>query len=84
MIEIRYFAGLRERLGPQEYVTNIPAGVHTLGQLLAWLRTRTPEHEQAFEAVPALRMARNHVMCEGHEPLADGDEIAFFPPVTGG
>lgn len=85
MIQIRYFASLRERLGAQESVAlvDLPPP-HTVGALRDWLCARSPAHADAFAAARQVRAACDQVMCEDDEPLQDGAEVAFFPPVTGG
>ena len=85
MITVRYFAALREHLGAQEQVNlaDVPAPA-TVGGLRDWLCERSPQHAQAFEAARGVRAACDQLMCDDDEPLTDGVEVAFFPPVTGG
>lgn len=82
MLTIKYFARLREQLGAGEQIAFEP------GISLAGLRDRLIErggpHAQALSRSAFLRCARNQQMAEESELLADGDEVAFFPPVTGG
>jgi molybdopterin synthase sulfur carrier subunit len=90
-LQVRYFAALREALGPGEAVdwssgtvssAEMPA---TVGQLRAWLAERSPEHARALgEAARGVRSACNQELCAPDHRLQDGDEVAFFPPVTGG
>ncbi|MGH6646182.1 MoaD/ThiS family protein [Aquabacterium sp.] len=86
-INVRYFAQVREKLGPGEALdwpegaAEVPA---TVGELRQWLIGRSPAHAQALDAALPLRAACNQLMCSAQEPLPDGAEIAFFPPVTGG
>ncbi len=81
-VNVRYFASLREALGPQEQVV-LPAG-STVGQLRALLQDRSPAHAERLDSHRAVRAALNQQMCDETAPLADGAEVAFFPPVTGG
>lgn len=81
MIKILYFAWLRERTGTGEEALALPEGVVTVGGLMAWLATR---HPRAFEPKGAIRCAVNQDFAELGAPVRDGDEVAFFPPVTGG
>lgn len=85
MIQIRYFASLRERLGAHEQVdaAELPQP-RTVGALRDWLCARSAAHAEAFAAARQVRAACNQVMCDDDEPLDDGAEVAFFPPVTGG
>lgn len=83
-VTVKYFASVREKLGPQEEVDlgELPAA--TVGALLAMLQGRSGLHAQALDGSRGLRMALNQALCDADEPLSDGDEVAFFPPVTGG
>lgn len=82
MITIKYFARLREQLGPLERI-DYQAGM-TLAGLRDFLIARGGAHAAALDRAQFLRAARNQQMADEAEALADGDEVAFFPPVTGG
>lgn len=81
-VRVRYFASLREALGPGESV-DLPAG-STLAQLRDALIERGGAHAQALARGRALRCALDQVMADEATPVHDGAEVAFFPPVTGG
>lgn len=81
-VQIRYFASIREALGPGESV-DLPAG-STLGALRDALIARGGSHGEALARGRALRAALNQVMADDSAALAEGAEVAFFPPVTGG
>lgn len=83
LINLKYFASVREALGSAEQVV-LPAGVETVGQVRAWLLARGEPWASTLAEGRALRMACNQRMCDASTPVAPGDEIAFFPPVTGG
>jgi molybdopterin synthase sulfur carrier subunit len=83
-IQLRYFASVRETLGASAETLELPAAVASIGQLRAHLRERGGAWSEALAPGRALRMARNQHMAGDDAALADGDEIAFFPPVTGG
>ena len=83
-LTIRYFAAVREKLGAQESVSLSDMPARTVGDLHTWLLARSPEHAQALDPDRGLRTACNQTLCDADQPLADGDEVAFFPPVTGG
>lgn len=82
-VKILYFAALRDALGCGDESLALPEGVATLGELRAHLAGRG-EQWAPLTATKNVRMARNQRMVKADEPLSDGDEIAFFPPVTGG
>lgn len=81
-VRLRFFAALREALGAQSELS-LPPGA-TVADALAALRARGAAFEEALAPGRALRAARNQQVCEPAQVLADGDELAFFPPVTGG
>ncbi len=82
-MKILYFAGLRERLGVGCEELELPAGVSDVAGLLAFLSARGGQWA-ALATVRNLRYAVNQEMARPDSPLAAGDEVAFFPPVTGG
>lgn len=81
-ITVRYFASIREALGTgsEELVTTAA----TVAALREELRARSNTAAQALAHGKAVRMALNQQMCHGDAALKAGDEVAFFPPVTGG
>lgn len=83
-MKILYFAWLRERVGMGEEDVTPPEGIETVADLVAWLRTRSPGHEAAFAAGKLIRAAVNQDFAAPDARVALGDEVAFFPPVTGG
>jgi molybdopterin synthase sulfur carrier subunit len=83
-LNILYFAWLREKTGCSAETLAMPDGVATLGDLMAWLRARDDRHRAAFANPRLVRAAVNQVFAAPDTMLAPGDEVAFFPPVTGG
>lgn len=81
-INILYFASLREQLGQAQETLETEA--ETVEALLQQLCGRSPQWQQALCDNPHLQVAVNHTVAERHAILKDGDEVAFFPPVTGG
>lgn len=82
MIEVLYFAWVRERIGtPKERVETEAA---TVAELVAELKAREPRYEAAFADLSALRVALDQELSEFDAPLAGVREVAFFPPMTGG
>lgn len=84
MVHVLYFALLRERMGRAEESIALPPGVATVGDLAAWLRGRDEAGAAAFASGSPIRAAVNQDFAKPEAPVQDGDEIAFFPPVTGG
>jgi molybdopterin synthase sulfur carrier subunit len=81
-ITLRYFASLREALGPVETLA-VPEGA-TLGAVRDLLIARGGRHAEVLARTRALRGAVNQVLSDEATPVPDGAEVAFFPPVTGG
>ena len=79
---MRYFAAVREALGPGGDVEL--AGGADIAALRDHLAARDPAHRDALGRQRVLRSARNRVLCAESVALGDGDEVGFFPPVTGG
>jgi molybdopterin synthase sulfur carrier subunit len=84
MVRVLYFAWLRERAGQAEERLTLPPGVKTVGALAAWLQARDPAGIAVFRDLAVIRAAVNQTFATPDAPIQDGDEIAFFPPVTGG
>jgi len=84
MVRILYFAWLRERMGRTEEELPLPAGVETVGGLVALLQGRDAAGAAAFAHPAMVRAAVNQEFATPGTAVQDGDEIAFFPPVTGG
>jgi sulfur-carrier protein len=83
-VKILYFAWLRERLGVGEEEIALPDGVRTVRDLIAHMASRSPAHAEAFAAGKGVRCAVNLDFATPDDPVAPDDEVAFFPPVTGG
>ena len=84
MITILYFARLREALGKASEQVVLPAGVSDLESLRALLRQRGGAWAEEMADGKPVRAAVNQDVAHGDTRVADGDEVAFFPPVTGG
>lgn len=84
MITLLYFARLREALGTGQEQLALPEGVHTLSALRTHLAQRGDAWAQEMAAGRNLRAAVNQTVVTKDAPVVDGDEVAFFPPVTGG
>jgi len=81
-VEVRYFASVREALGPGEQV-QLAEGAD-VAALRDALVGRGGRHAEALARPRLLRSARNRVLCSEATRLEEGDEVGFFPPVTGG
>jgi sulfur-carrier protein len=83
-LTVLYFAWLRERTGTGEESVTPPADITTVGELIAWLIKRGPGFASAFANRRAVRCAVNQEFADPATRIGPGDEVAFFPPVTGG
>ena len=83
-ITVLYFARLREALGRDREVLQLPSEVATVGALRAWLVARGAPYAEAFTEIKRIRAAVAQQMAGDDTRLAEGAEVAFFPPVTGG
>lgn len=83
-VKVLYFAGLREQLGTRGEDLQVSPGVTTVAGLRAMLMSRGGAWQSALAQGKALRVAVNQEMAQATTPVKAGDEVAFFPPVTGG
>jgi molybdopterin synthase sulfur carrier subunit len=84
MITVLYFARLREALGTGSERIVLPAAVRDVEGVRALLIARGGEWKKTLASGSPVRAAVNQAVAAGNTPVADGDEVAFFPPVTGG
>lgn len=79
-----YFAWVRQKLGKGEEIRDLPEGIADLTALVAYLCTLGPEYAEVFSDPARLRAAVNQTHARFDTPIMADDEVAFFPPVTGG
>ncbi|MFO1188358.1 MAG: molybdopterin converting factor subunit 1 [Alphaproteobacteria bacterium] len=83
-MRILYFAWLRTRIGKSSETLPVPAEVTTVAALMEWLKARDPAYAVAFGNGAAIRAAVNQRLARPGDAIGPGDEVAFFPPLTGG
>jgi molybdopterin synthase sulfur carrier subunit len=83
-MNILYFAWLRQKIGVGEEQVAPPSTIATVADLIGWLAARSEGHAAAFADLAVIRVAVNQEYVGLDHPVGSGDEIAFFPPVTGG
>jgi len=81
---ILYFAWVRQKTGTSEERIELPPNIKTVGELATFLRARGGGYGEAFADTARLRAAVNQEHAGWDAGVRDSDEIAFFPPVTGG
>lgn len=83
-MRVLYFAWLRQKVGIAEEEVAPPAEVRDVAGLIRWLAARSAGHAAAFADPRQVRAAVNQDFATPDQPVAANDEVAFFPPVTGG
>jgi molybdopterin synthase sulfur carrier subunit len=83
-VRLLYFAWLRARIGLAEEELALPTEVRDVAGLLEWLRRRGGGYAEALRDLSVVRVAVNQDYVGRDHPIRDGDEVALFPPVTGG
>ena len=83
-MKIVYFAWVKQKIGKPEEQVSPPPHVLTVADLVAWLKSQSPGHAEALADDQVLRAAVNQKVVGPDHPVRQGDEVAFFPPFTGG
>ena len=83
-MKLLYFAWIRERIGTAEEEALAPDTVRTVAELLDWLKSRGERYEKALADPSLVRVAVNQNYAKLDDPVMPEDEVALFPPVTGG
>jgi len=84
MIAVHFFASIREALGVEHKTFDLPKDVETVEQLITFLAQQHGNTWSEILGKGSVMVAVNHEMAERSARLQAGDEVAFFPPVTGG
>ncbi|MBL6931538.1 MAG: molybdopterin converting factor subunit 1 [Rhodospirillales bacterium] len=83
-MKILYFSWVRDRIGVGSEELNPPESVTNVEGLVDWLKARGEGYQKAFDDVTIIRAAVNQEHVKFNHIVGQNDEIAFFPPVTGG
>jgi molybdopterin synthase sulfur carrier subunit len=83
-VKLLYFAWLRARIGQAEEDLPLPPEVRDVAGLLQWLQARGGPYAEALRDPSVIRVAVNQEYVGPEHRVRDGDEVALFPPVTGG
>ena len=84
MASVLYFASLAETIGNKSEQLELPAECNTVAELVALLRARGEPFDSTFDGETRILVAINQEMSEPSASITNTDEVAFFPPVTGG
>ncbi|MBT6283933.1 MAG: molybdopterin converting factor subunit 1 [Rhodospirillaceae bacterium] len=83
-MQVLYFGWVRARIGISKEELSPPPEVTTVASLIDWLKGRGDGYANAFEDSSSLRVAVNQEIAQLDAEITDGDEVAVFPPMTGG
>ena len=83
-MKLLYFAWFRTKIGVAGESVELPPEITTVGQLIPWLAARGPAYADALADPSIVRVAVNEEYARDDDAVSDGDEVALFPPVTGG
>ena len=83
-MKVLYFAWLRTKIGVAQEQVEPPPEVRDVGALVEWLKTRGPKYAEALANTAVVKVAVNQEHVPFDHPLSATDEVALFPPVTGG
>ncbi|MBG05093.1 MAG: molybdopterin converting factor subunit 1 [Rhodospirillaceae bacterium] len=83
-MKILYFAWLRQKTGIDAEDVEMPPEISDVAGLLDWLKERNSNFADALADFASIRVAVNQEFAELDAPVAQGDEVAIFPPMTGG
>jgi sulfur-carrier protein len=84
VVKLLYFAWIRSRIGLSQETVPLPVGISDVAGLLDWLKDRGPGYADALANLALVKVAVNQEFADFSQPLTDSDEVALFPPVTGG
>ena len=83
-MQIKYFSWIKEHIGKSEEEINLQHNVSTIEELMFYLENLNDKYKRAFEKKDLIKIAINKSYCSIDDKINNTDEIAFFPPVTGG
>mgnify|MGYP001254472637 CR=1 FL=1 len=83
-MKLVYFSWVREKIGSSNEELEPPTGINTVGGLISWLCTKGEGYASAFADTSIIRVAVNQEYVKMDATIGTDDEVAFFPPITGG
>ena len=83
-MKLLYFAWVRDKIGIDSEIIDLPPEIKTAAEFIEWFKSRGEKYEQVIGASDTVKMAINHEYASPDDTITNQDEIALFPPVTGG
>ncbi len=83
-LKIHYFASIREAVDKAEEQVHLPVGVATVADLQTYLAAQNAAFKSLYDSGARMLVAVNQTVVDGSYQLGEDDEVAFFPPMTGG
>ena len=83
-MKILYFAWIKKSLQISEETINPPKNIKNVKSLIQWMSLKRKKHKEVFLKIKSIRIAINHQVVDINKKIKKNDEIAFFPPFTGG
>ena len=83
-MKIIYFSWVKKNLGISEEKINPPKNIKSIKLLIEWLSSKNYKYEKVFLKKKLIKVAVNHQVVNLNKKIKENDEIAFFPPLTGG
>ena len=83
-MQLLYFGWVRGKIGIDRETLDLPNDIKDVNDLVVWLRARGGGYAEALADPVVVRVAVNQELVEFDQPVASGDEVALFPPMTGG
>ena len=81
---VKYFSWIKEHIGKSEEIIDLPIDINTIKELIIYLENLNENYRLAFEKKNLIKIAINKSYSSLDDKIDNNDEIAFFPPVTGG
>ena len=81
---VKYFSWIKEHIGKAEEEIDLPTEITTIKELISYLENLNDDYRLAFEKKNLIKIAINKSYSSLDDKIDNNDEIAFFPPVTGG
>ena len=83
-MKVYYFAWVRDKIGLESEEFDLPTHIKTAGEFIEWFKSRGDAYAEVISASNTVKMAVNHEYAGPKHPIMNDDEVALFPPVTGG